>query len=312
MSYEKTQLAIVFADISKSTQLFEAYGNLRARNIISHTLDILSDVTAHHEGTVIKTIGDEVMCTFDNLDKAVEATLRMPQTILEDALLVEIGIAIKIGLHYGDVLRDDNDDVYGDAVNVAARMVQLARPDQIITTSSTASQLPSYQNASMRSLGTVPVRGKQDDIEIYELIWQPDAADLTIMHGQVAIAQRSIPRAHLLLKYNNKDFQLEKERMPFMMGRGEKNDLVVRDQSVSRTHASIEYRRGKFILIDRSTNGTFLRISDEELVFLHRDQMHLRREGVILLGQDGSESGAHTIHFQCAYQSDDEAVSVQS
>ena len=308
MSYEKTKLAIVFADISKSTQLFEAYGNLRARNIVSHTLNLLSEVTEKHEGIVIKTIGDEVMCTFEDLEKAVEAVIRMPQALIEDPVLTEIGISIKVGLHFGDVLKEEK-DVYGDAVNVAARMVQLARPEQIITTRDTVEVLPKYQMASMRSLGSVPVRGKQEDIEIYELIWQSDATDLTIMHGQSSLVRRG-PKAQLTLRYSGRDIPVEKDRVPFMIGRGDKNDLVVQDQSVSRTHASIEYRRGKFILIDRSTNGTFLQIQDEELVFLHRDQMHLRREGIILLGQDGSDSCDHAIHFQCAYQSDDQPINI--
>ena len=306
MSYEKTKLAIVFADISKSTQLFEAYGNLRARNIVSHTLNLLSEVTKKYEGTVIKEIGDEVMCTFEDLEKAVEAVIRMPQALLEDPLLIEVGIVIKVGLHYGDVLKEEN-DVYGDAVNVAARMVQLARPEQIITSRDTVDLLPRYQMASMRSLGSVQVRGKQDDIEIYELLWQSDATDLTIMHGQSSLVRRG-PKSQLTLRYSGQDISVEKEKVPFMIGRGDKNDLVVQDQSVSRTHATIEYRRGKYVLIDRSTNGTFLQIQDEETVFLHRDQMHLRREGVILLGQDGSESCDHAIHFQCAYQSDDEVI----
>lgn len=301
MSYEKTTLAIVFADISKSTQLFEKYGNIRARNIVSRTLNLLSDVTLQFDGKVIKTIGDEVMCTFGDLDKAIDAVLRMPNAVHEDQYLAEIGIQVKIGLHYGDVLQEKN-DVYGDAVNVAARMVQLARPDQIITTSATVDHLPEYQHSSVRNLGSVQIRGKQDDIHIYELLWQPDSTDLTIMHGQIPPASRA-PRAQLFLRYGDNDLSLEKDRLPFMMGRGEKNDLVVRDQSVSRTHASIEYRRGKFVLIDRSTNGTFLQIADEETLFVHRDQIHLRREGIILLGQDGTESDAEAIHFQCAYQS---------
>ena len=298
MSYEKTKLAIIFADISKSTQLFEAYGNIRARDIVSHTLSILSRITEEYEGVVIKTIGDEVMCTFEVLDKAIDAALRMPQAVHEDEELAEIGITIKVGLHFGDVLQEKN-DVYGDAVNVAARMVQQAQADQIITTKETVQFLPVYQHSSLRNLGKVQVRGKQEDIEIFELLWQPDTTDLTIMHGQMPLRQQ-VPKASLILRYANKDFRLEKNIGPFLMGRGEKNNLVVRDQSVSRTHASIEYRRGKFVLIDRSTNGTFLQIHDEETVFLHRDQMHLRREGLILLGQDGSESGAEAIHFQCA------------
>ena len=131
------------------------------------------------------------------------------------------------------------------------------------------------------------------------MLWQPDATDLTIMHGQLAMGART-PKARLYIRYAEQDYKFEKGRPPFMMGRGEKNDLVVPDQSVSRTHASIEYQGGKFILIDRSTNGTFLQIRNEEKVFLHREQIHLRNEGLIMLGQDIGEDGREAIHFQCS------------
>jgi adenylate cyclase len=298
MSYQRTTLAIVFADISKSTQLFEVYGNERAREIVARTLGILSSVTTEHEGRVIKTIGDEVMCTFENIEQAVGATTRMPQAVVDDPELAEIGVALRIGMHFGDVLSDDY-DVYGDAVNVAARMVQLARPDQIITTRVTVDMLPSYQHSNLRSLGAAHVRGKKSEMDIYEVLWQPDATDLTIMHGQLAMGGRA-PKARLHIRYADRDYKFEKGRPPFMMGRGEKNDLVVPDQSVSRTHASIEYQGGKFILIDRSTNGTFLQIRNEEKVFLHREQIHLRNEGLIMLGQDIGEEGREAIHFQCS------------
>ncbi|MEZ4702662.1 MAG: adenylate/guanylate cyclase domain-containing protein [Rhodothermales bacterium] len=297
MPYKRTTLAIVFADISKSTQLFEAYGNERAREIVARALAILSTVTTSHEGRVIKTIGDEVMCTFEHIEQAVGATTRMPQAITEDPELAEIGMALRIGLHFGDVLSDEY-DVYGDAVNVAARMVQLARPDQIITTRTTVDLLPNYQHSNLRGLGVAHVRGKKSEMEIYEVLWQPDMTDLTIMHGQLPLGGRT-PKARLYLRYAEQDYKLEKGRFPFLMGRGEKNDLVVPHQSVSRTHASIEYQGGKFILIDRSTNGTFLQIRNEEKVFLHREQIHLRNEGVIMLGQDMEEEGGEAIHFQC-------------
>ncbi len=298
MSYKRTTRAIVFADISKSTQLFETYGNERAREIVARTLGILTSVTEGHAGRVIKTIGDEVMCTFESVEEAVSATTRMPLAVGEDDELADLGIALRIGLHFGDVLSDTN-DVYGDAVNVAARMVQLARPDQIITTRATVDLLPQYQHSNLRGLGPAFVRGKKSEVDIYEILWQPDTTDLTIMHGQMPLAGR-VPKVRLFLKYAEKDFKLEKGRSPFLMGRGEKNDLVVPDQSVSRTHASIEYQGGKFVLIDRSTNGTFLQIRNEETVFLHREQMHLRNEGIIMLGQEIGANGSEAIHYQCS------------
>ena len=69
------------------------------------------------------------------------------------------------------------------------------------------------------------------------------------------------------------------------MGRDPANDLVVDDEWVSRVHASIEYRKGYFVLVDRSTNGTYLTADNDEEFRVHQDEVHLRRQGIISLGQ---------------------------
>ncbi|MCD4716691.1 MAG: hypothetical protein K8R45_08115, partial [Desulfobacterales bacterium] len=61
---ETDTLAILFADIAKSTNLYETLGDKIAQNLIGTCLSLFSDVTARYNGTVIKTIGDEIMCTF--------------------------------------------------------------------------------------------------------------------------------------------------------------------------------------------------------------------------------------------------------
>ena len=298
MPYQKTKLAIVFADICNSTRLFEQYGNVRARELVGLALNNLSVVTSECNGNVVKTIGDEIMCTFPELENALDATSRMPMAIRDDAVLAEVDMKIKVGVHFGEVLSENN-DVYGDAVNIAARMVEIARSDQIITTRSTVEQLPNYMNNNSRSLGHMQVRGKREDIEIVELLWQSDSNDLTVMQGQMApILQAKENR--LLLQYDNQEILIDRKKLPLSIGRGEQNDLIVPHQSVSRTHAHIEARQGAFVLIDRSTNGTFIQFDEEDIVFLHRDQFRLRGAGQIMLGQETVDADSPPIRFDCS------------
>lgn len=124
---EQVAVTILFADICGSTRLFEQYGDMRARLIETRVLDTLTDETGAYGGAVIKTIGDELMCRFPDAEQAVRAACDMHRAIKSDPELVRLNLAIKIGLHHGPVLVEKN-DVFGDAVNVAARMVSCPRP----------------------------------------------------------------------------------------------------------------------------------------------------------------------------------------
>ena len=127
---EQVEATILFADICGSTRLYEQYGDVQARQLVSQVLNALTDETSRYAGTVIKTIGDEIMCRFPDAEQAVRAACDMHRVLKEEATLAKRNIAIKIGLHHGPVLLENN-DVFGDGVNVAARMASLAKADQI-------------------------------------------------------------------------------------------------------------------------------------------------------------------------------------
>lgn len=294
MPHSKANLVIVFADISKSVQLFERYGNERAKQIVSHTLSILANLTNAYGGTVHRTIGDEVMSTFPVPTRALDAVVKMLRMIKADPFLSEVGLSIKVGLHFGEVLQE-NDELFGDAVNMAARMVGLAKANQIILTRSTLNQLPSLANKFMRNLGPVKIRGKKQNINIVECLWQigEDNPSMTLQ-GPLDIPPE---QATLSIRYRDQEFKITKDS--FMMGRGKENDLVVKHRKVSREHAYIEFGRETFVLVDQSTNGTFLRIGSDEKIFLHREQVHLRKKGTISLGQDMDDDNAEIIYFTC-------------
>lgn len=299
-SRQQVSATVLFADICGSTRLFEKYGDWQARQIESRVLDLLSAKTTEFEGTVIKTIGDEIMSRFPDAERAVNAACEMLADIKDDPALLELNIAIKIGLHHGPVLVEQ-DDLFGDAVNIAARMVSQAKADQIITTRETVGFLSKELERMTRSLGRSRVRGKQDEMEIVEVIWQ-ETASLTQM---VNIGQqeelRNLLFGRLILEYRGGRIEVEPTSQMFMIGRGEKNHLVVDRELVSRSHADIEFRQGKFILVDHSTNGTYLLLENGSRFFVRREEFTLQDRGSICLGQAVSEQNPDIIRYACSH-----------
>ncbi|HNW78413.1 MAG TPA: adenylate/guanylate cyclase domain-containing protein [Candidatus Competibacteraceae bacterium] len=289
--------AVLFADICGSTRLFEAHGDQRAREIESQVLGHLADCTAAQQGVVVKTIGDEIMSGFADAASAVGAACAMHLCLKADPALAALGIAIRIGLYQGSVLLEGN-DLFGDAVNVAARMVALAKADQIITTRDTLNTLPAGFRQASRDLGQAWVRGKQDEIAIAEVLWA-DSNSLT----QMATPQeelRGLLFARLDLNYRDRHVELLPSAQVFTLGRGERNSLVVDRELVSRIHASIEFRQGKFILVDRSTNGTYLLLENGARFFVHREEFTLHGRGSICLGQAVSKHNPDLIDYTCS------------
>lgn len=297
---QQDQATLLFADICGSTSLFEKYGDLRARQIETQVLDLLAACTNAHQGTVIKTIGDEIMSRFPDAERGVSAACEMQQGIKDDPVLAELSIAIRIGLHHGPVLVEKN-DVFGDAVNVAARMVALAKADQIITTRETVSCLSAESRQTIRGLGRSWVRGKQNEMEIAEVIWYESGSLTQMSDGETQKILRNQLYARLILDYRDQNIPITPSTQVFTIGRGLKNNLVVERELVSRSHAAIEFRQGKFILKDNSTNGTYLLLENGARFFVRREEFTLHERGVICLGQAAFEQNPDVIRYECQY-----------
>lgn len=286
---QSVHCAILFADISGSTRLYEQRGDRDAQAIIAKALARFSEITKRHQGRVVKTIGDEIMSVFPSADDAVQAACAMQDHVLRN-LLLESRIAIRAGLHYGPALVEHDGDVFGDAVNVAARMVQSAKAEQILTTEETVERLSPGLRSDTRPYDWVTVKGRSEKVVIHEVIWQHH--DMT---GQIMVMPVAptvpVQRQKLTLRWRDKTVVLDSNSPPLVMGRGEQADLMVLVASASRSHARIEARRGKFVLVDQSTNGTFLRPANGDEIYLRREEHALSNAGEIGLGQRLSGEG---------------------
>ena len=291
-----TNLAILFADVSGSTRLFETLGDATARVKVAQCLEALTEVTHNHAGTVIKTIGDEIMCTFPSADEAATAACEMHEAIEEDVTegsSTGAPLAIRVGFHFGPALMEGG-DVFGDAVNVAARMAAQAKGGQIITTHSTIELLAPIMRASARFVDRAPIKGKKDEIEIYEIIWQEE--DVTRMATGL-LQEEHKPEVKLKINYNDQEVILNKQKSSLIMGRSQTCDLPINEKLASRQHVRIELRRDKFFIIDQSTNGTHVLIENETPAFLRREEMPLNGNGQISLGRAFDENPTEVVTF---------------
>ena len=296
MAREKATLAVLFADVSDSTRLYEKMGDTAAFGQVSDCLQMISEATRQFGGWVIKTIGDGAMCAFDSADAAAQAASEMQQRIAQrPAAPGKPKLTIRIGFHLGSVLREGQ-DVFGDTVNTAARMSGLAAPGQIIMTGATAAKLSAAKHWQVRQLEALAVKGKEQAVDVHELLWQHTGTQ-TLVTGRVAnLAKLTEPRLRLV--YNGKEILF---RVTMMLGRDTTNDIVVYGPKVSRQHARIEQRKDKFTLIDQSANGTYLTIAGRQEIVLRREEFILYGSGLITLGdtpRNNPAGGSVEFHYE--------------
>jgi len=292
------ELAILFADVVGSTRLYEIMGDLRARDMVAICIDVMRGATEQHNGTVIKTMGDEVMSTFPTADDALNAAAQMQQQITEHAQLKVDGqpVSIRIGCHFGPVVLE-NRDVFGATVHTANRMTSQAKAGQVITTAATVERLSPEWRASVRQIDIATLKGQGAEVVLFEVLWATE--DITSMIPSIGMAGRSSSAMHLRLRCQDQEIVLDEQHPNITIGRAEDNTLVVKGNLISRLHARIEISRNKFVLVDQSTNGTFVQGTDGEEAFVRRDSLQIKGEGMIGLGKLPDDDSPQTIRFVC-------------
>jgi class 3 adenylate cyclase len=286
-------MAVLFADIAGSTKLYDTLGDTQAKKMVDECINLMRGIVAQYGGRVIKTIGDEVMCVLPDADSGCLAAIDMQIRITALPAVSNVKRAIRVGFHAGPVI-EENNDVFGDTVNLSARMAGVAKGMQIITTGMTVSMLSPLLRKSSRSIASLSVKGKEDDVAVCEVIWQGED-ELTTMAPSPAASGGGL--ASLCLKYGATDLVLDKPNASIVLGRDADCQIAIADRMASRHHARIERRRDKYFLIDQSTNGTYVVFAGESEIALRREEVMLRGQGRIAFGRSVSESTEGTVEF---------------
>jgi len=292
-----TELVILFADVVGSTRLFDELGDEIARDLVAVCVGVMRQATEQHGGKVVKTMGDEIMATFEDCDSALDAAVQMQTEINAHPTLAVGGqqVAIRIGAHFGPVMIEPR-DVFGATVHTANRMTSQAKAGQIIVTDAIHSRLaPEWQGVARQVDVSVP-RGQHGEIGVYEVLWQRE--DVTSMLPAVATITEQHRPFRIRIRHRDSECVLDdRHRTSLKIGRGDDNDLVIRGNLVSRLHARIEAGKNRFVLVDESTNGSFIRTAQGEDSYVRRDSASLKGSGLIGLGQPPEPGSVHTLEY---------------
>jgi hypothetical protein len=220
----------------------------------------------------------------------------MQQRVEHFAATAAAGLSLRVGLHAGPVI-EEHGDVFGDSVNIAARLVKLASPGQILTDEGSLAAMRANFRRRARALGRRRVKGRSREIELVELGWRRRSGD-PFTTEQAAVPERA-GKSRLLLKCGNQELAVDSARATFTIGRDMANDLPLSSRKASRQHARIEWRRDKFVLFDHSTNGTYVTIEGEPEVLVKHESFVLRGRGVLSIGESAADSARAAIGFEC-------------
>lgn len=296
---DKTEalMIILFADICNSTRLYDTLGDTRARKTIADCLSVMTTAVTRNRGRLVKTMGDEIMASFKSATDAAQTAVEIQQDISQELTVDGENILVHSGFHFGSVLTEGH-DIFGDAVNTAARLTSQAKPAQILTSLPTVEQLSNEWRESVRKIDHGFLRGKRNQMGIHEVVWQRE--DVTRMATYIRyMTQPSTQDARLILQCQDKRLEICASQSAMLLGRADNNDLVIRNGLISRTHARIELRKGNFILTDQSINGTFVVYNNKNEKIVRRDSIALQGNGMIGLGQLPEPGAPDAIHFNC-------------
>jgi class 3 adenylate cyclase len=280
-------LAVLFVDLVDSTRLYASLGDEAAHAAAVAILARWEDCVRSRGGRVVKRIGDELLCAFDAVDAAARCAADLMGSLGEE------DPCARIGLHVGSVV-EDGADIYGDAVNLAARMVDRARPRQILVTEETVEALPPAWRLCTVARERRSLKGMPGLRTLHELVWEVQAQ--TARATDAAAPPRVSSTLHL--RHGDQELLLDAAHPVARLGRQKHNDLVVPGDRVSRTHARIESRGARFVLVDESTNGTWVAPRGRPPCFLHREEGLLEDEGRLGLGAEPDASDPEPLCYR--------------
>ena len=298
------EVTVVFADLTGSTGVFEALGNAKATQAITRLTDWMGKVCVARRGRVVKNLGDGVLMVFSQNSDAVEAVTDLQRLHTERIKTWpdNLRMHLQVGLARGEVI-EQAADYFGDAVNVASRLSDLSGPDQILASEAVINGLPPDTLVRFRSLGAMDIRGRNEACQVYRVEWQNEVmSDMFTMPAGLTPLPfgKTAPQAgSIALSWLDVAATFTSTQLPLHIGRVGEAQFVVNDPRVSRMHAKITWRAGKFYLEDVSSYGTWVRFAGSDaIVALRRQECVLLVEGEIALGAPFEDFTVPTVSFK--------------
>lgn len=285
------QATVLVGNVSGNARLHEKLSSGEALRAVDRCLKRMERAVEGFGGRVVKVIGDELMAVFDTADEAFQSAVEMQARISDLPPVSGVKLAIRVGFSQGLVNEGDG-NVVGEAVSVAAHLAALATPDQVLASSSARSALSSTMQDSTRDLGLLAAKGQFPEMRIFD-VFTPEPLSEVSKPAQAS----AVSGGTFSLRYADETIVLDAVRRVINMGRSSESDVVVRDRRASRNHARIEWRGERVVLVDTSTNGTFVTFEGKPEFFVRREECVLQGRGVICFAASASSVDADCAQF---------------
>ncbi len=289
------QQAVLFADVSGSTRLYERLGDRLAQALIERCVRAMQQVTLLWNGSVVKTIGDEVMATFADAVTGCRAAAEMQIAVCTLPEAIEYGLTIHCGIHFGEVMISDG-DVFGDTVNVAKRLSEVSKSGQIVTSGEVLRLLPGELASLTRFLDAEQVKGRAAPLELHEILWEPDVELTETASGSAW--KRPQLTVQMILRYRGREYRIDDDHPAISLGRDARADIPLHDKLASRNHCRIEKTRDKFTFFDFSSNGSYVRAGNGEEHLIRRESTVLLDTGTICFGRPLRDDPGAAVRYE--------------
>lgn len=284
------EVTILLADITGSTPLYENAGDAAAARQVADCLDCMKTIAKQEGGAFIRSRGDDILCTFAIPASALKAARLMLFQLSAGPL------AIHAGMHFGRTIQT-RDDLFGDAVNLTARLAACAKPGELLASRSFLDRLAEPDIRSFRALDHMIFKGRNVATEVYSFLAEAGAASTEMVASHGSGNQHAGRDMMVMLRYQADSWQY-RDRDIISIGRSPDCDLVIGQPWISRKHAVLTVRRGKVQLDDQSSSGTYVTMRDGEETFLHRETALLTGAGNISPARRPTDAGAEVIHYE--------------
>jgi class 3 adenylate cyclase len=297
MTATPRDLCILVADIPGSAKLYERLGKREASRAIGRCLNRMERVVSAHKGHVVPNPGDQLRAQFDSSEAALQAACEMQQRIHGLPPVSGVALAIRIGFHVGPGEETDG-DLKGVAADLATALAANAKPGQVLTTAAAVAALPEPLQGLTKAVGALNIEACSEPALVFEVSWDYGHAELASTPAPEIESVRATKEVRLRLKHGEQKMILGPHRPAVTLGRDNTSDIVIKDARASRSHGCIERRHGQYVLIDQSTNGTYVTFRGEGEFALKREETILRGRGHITFGHASGELVGEQVEFE--------------
>lgn len=321
-----TETCILVAEVIGDNPLLDKIGREETLRAVERSRKRAERSIEAYRGFAVSVDGRRLVAHFPRGENAVLAAFDMRARVKQLPPVSGVALSIHVVVHAG-ALDANSNQPDGEAITLAGRLVMSAPANQILVSDEAFEGLPEAMRGQMvaEPASAISISGYLGSLHAFPAGVVPtassnsaavpasaepfsptstslnqglrEAAGLSaqgpiqagVMHGQ--------PRTTLMLRHNNNNLSVSDNHPVVLAGREEGNDLVIIDRRASRHHARVEWRQNHFVLIDTSTNGTFMVDQTGNEVVLRRGEADMPTRGRIGFGYSPTEAGAEVVFF---------------